>query len=337
MNNIPSIQRKNSPVENAPRLLSHRSTRRVIISLLLTILIIVVGADGYWLMDGGNHSWIDYVFMTFITISTIGYEEVVVLSTPELKIFTMAIASAGIANFAFLTSATFAWIVELEVNPARRRRSMEIRILKLSGHYLVCGMGRAGARIAGELAAKGEKYVAIDLDELKIDEHANHVKGDASDEDILLAANIEHCAGVFAVTGDDAKNLMITLAARELAAKARIVARASDERNAKRMSKSGANATICPDIAAGAKLASAMLTPHAHGFIDELSIGGNASLVEASIDDYDEGKTLGEFLKAKHDLAALALYRDESWSVTPKSDMLLKAGDVLIMLSTPKK
>ena len=331
-----TLQRKTNASREDEGLLSNRAARRVMVSFALTFLILAIGADGYWIMDTTEHSWIDYVFMTFISITTIGYEETIPLNSSALKVFTMIIAVAGIANFAFLTSAAFAWIVELEINPARRRRSMENRIEKLENHYVVCGMGRAGTRISNELASKGEKFVAIDLDELKVDEHINHVKGDASDEDILIAANIEKCAGVFAVTGDDAKNLMITLAARELAPKARIVARASDERNAKRMSKSGANATICPDIAAGLKLASAMLTPHAHGFIDELSLGGNASLVEACIDDVDQGRTLGDFLKGKNDLAAMALYRADVWSVNPKDDLILKSDDVLIMLSTPK-
>lgn len=317
---------------------SERSAlRRAATSLVLTGAILVCGSLGYYVIDDGKHPVIDCLFMTFITITTIGYEETIPLLTPASKIFTMILGVAGVANLAFFTSATFAWIVELETNPTRRRRNMEKRIEKLSGHFIVCGMGRAGARICEELLSKGVPFVAIDTDDAKIDEHPLHVKGDASDDDVLAAANIHQCAGVFAVTGDDAKNLMITLAARDLAPKCRIVARASDERNAKRMTKSGANATICPDIAAGLKLASAMLTPHAHGFIDELSIGGNASLVEASIDEVDAGQTLHKFIAARHDLAAVALYRGEAWSVNPKPEVVLALGDVLIMLSTPSK
>ena len=309
--------------------------RRAALSLALTGAMLCIGTVGYFIIDQGRHSIIDCLFMTFITISTIGYEETIPLESAASKIFTMALGVAGIANLAFFASATFAWIVEIETNPARRRRSMESRIAKLNGHLIVCGMGRAGARISEELLAKGVPFVAIDLDEAKTEPHELHIRGDASDEDVLLAANIAECSGVFAVTGDDAKNLMITLAARDLAPKCRIVARASDERNAKRMTKSGANATICPDIAAGLKLASAMLTPHAHGFIDELSLGGDASLVEASIDHVDAGQTLELFLAARPNLAAVALYRGGAWSVNPKGDLLLSDDDVLIMLSTP--
>lgn len=317
---------------------SERSAlRRAATSLALTVAILICGSLGYQIIDDGRHSLLDCLFMTFITITTIGYEETIPLLTPASKIFTMVLGVAGVANLAFFTSATFAWIVELETNPARRRRNMENRIGKLSGHMIVCGMGRAGARITEELIAKGVPFVVIDMDEAKIEEHPLHVKGDASDDDALISANIGQCSGVFAVTGDDAKNLMITLAARDLAPKCRIVARASDERNARRMTKSGANATICPDIAAGLKLASAMLTPHAHGFIDELSLGGNASLVEASIDEVDAGQTLQKFISGRLDLAAVALYREGSWSVNPKPTVVLALGDVLIMLSTPSK
>jgi voltage-gated potassium channel len=329
----PRRKASTQPISSAER----SALRRAGASLVLTGVILLAGTAGYFILDDGRHDLLDCLFMTFITISTIGYEETIPLTTASSKIFTMILGVAGVANLAFFTSSTFAWIVEIETNPARRRLSMENRIEKLSGHYIVCGMGRAGTRISEELRAKGVSFVAIDMEDAKIDEHSMHVKGDASDDDVLMAANIGKCAGVFAVTGDDAKNLMITLAARDLAPKSRIVARASDERNAKRMTKSGANATICPDIAAGLKLASAMLTPHAHGFIDELSIGGNASLVEASIDEVDAGQTLQKFIAARHDLAAVALYRNEAWSVNPKPDIILARDDVLIMLSTPSK
>lgn len=311
--------------------------RRASIAFLLTVAILIVGAIGYFFIDEGRHSFLDCFFMSFITVATIGYGETIPLDSAAAKIFTMFLGAAGVANLAFFTSAAVAWIVELEINPLRRRRSMEKQIAKLTGHYIVCGMGRAGSRIAHELESSKAAFVCIDLDDDKLDEQALFVRGDASDEDVLASAGIEHAAGIFAVTGDDAKNLMITLAARELSPSARIVARSSDERNAKRMSKSGANATICPDIAAGAKLARAMLTPHAHGFIDELSLGGNATLQEHLVEPDHAGITLERFLSSRPGLSAMAMLRDGHWSVAPKFDMSLKQGDVLIMLSTPTK
>lgn len=313
-----------------------RAMRRALASLGVTFFILAFGTAGYLIIDEGRHSALDCLFMAFITVATIGYGETIPLTTNSAKLFTMLVGGSGVANMAFLTSAIVAWIVELETNPLRKRNAMEKRIAKLSGHYIVCGMGRAGTRIVRELSLSNAEYVAMDVSEEKLEGHQLHVKGDASDEDALEAANIGKAAGVFAVTGDDAKNLMITLAARELAPNSRIVARSSDERNAKRMSKSGANATICPDIAAGAKLASAMLTPHAHGFIDELALGGNASLIEASVGDSEDGITLAEFLASRNDVSAMALFRNEQWNVALSSNQKLSKGDVLIMLSTPK-
>lgn len=298
------------------------------------VAILALGAAGYRELSPTVPSWIDAFFMAFITVSTIGYGETVTLTTDGLKIFTIALATAGIANFAFLTSSAFAWVVQSQSNPLRQRLRMENRISLLSGHYIVCGLGRAGSRIATELANRCKTYVAVDIDQASLDEHTLHARGDASDDDVLIAAGISSCAGVFAATGDDAKNLMISLAARELAPTARIVARAADERNAKRMGTAGANATVCPDIAAGAKLASAMLTPHAHGFIDELSLGARASLVEARIDSVDAGQTLGAFLATRPKLAPMALRRGDAWNVNPPLSDPLLIDDVLILLST---
>lgn len=311
-----------------------RSAHRLALSTGLGILILLAGTVGYLLLDEGKRSVIECLFMTVITVTTIGYGEVVPLDTDAKRLFTMALALAGVANLAFFTSAIFAWIVEIESNPTRRRRSMEKSIAALSGHFVICGMGRAGSRIAQELAAKNASFVAIDIDEIRIDEHIHRINGDASDEDSLIAAGVASCAGVFAVTGDDSKNLMITLAARELSSTCRIVARAGDERNAKRLAKSGADSTICPDIAAGAKLARAMLTPHAHGFIDVLSLGGDASLVEIVAGPNEAGKTIAETLASRPKLSPMALHRGGFWTVAPPLDLVLAEGDVLILLAT---
>lgn len=336
----PTLFRKSAPSASRARLaelvsLSERATwRRAGFSALAMVAILGVGALGYRTLAADTPSWIDSLLMAFITVTTIGYGESVPLSTTALKIFTMALATVGIANIALLTSSLFVWVVQSQSNPLRQRLRMETRIASLSGHYIVCGLGRAGSRIASELARLGKPYVAIDVDESLLNEHPLHARGDASDEDVLAAAGISSCAGVFAATGDDSKNLLISLAARELAPGARIVARAADERNAKRMGSAGANATVCPDVAAGAKLASAMLTPHAHGFIEELSLGGSAALIEARIDEVDAGQTLAAFLSTRPKLAPMALRRGGAWNVNPPPHDALLVDDVLILLST---
>lgn len=287
---------------------------------------------GYWWMEAGSRSWVDCAFMAFITITTIGYEETIPLTSAGAKWYTMGVGALGVANLAFVTSSLFAWLVETD--PKRRRRAMQKKIEKLEGHYVICGLGRAGARVAERLAAEGKPFVGIDPEETKTAGVELSVTGDASEEQALKAAGVERAAGVFAVTGDDAKNLMITLAAREMAPKARIVARAGDEKNARRMGKSGADATICPDASAGSRLAAAMLTPQAHGFFEEMSLAGGSRLVEARVGAEWARKTLGEYEKAAGGKArALALLRQGQWEAAPSKDWMLAEGDELLLLS----
>lgn len=198
----------------------------------------LIGTLGYKLLGGPGYSWFDCFYMTFITTTTIGYDEIIDLShISGGRMFTVFIGAAGLGSLWFLFSTLTVWILESDINLALRRKRMEQAIKKLKGHYIVCGYGRVGRNVALELEATHRRYVVIDESMPTLREHKDkeptllYVHGDASDEDLLLAANIASAKGVFAVTGDDSRNLMITLTARQLNASLRVVARCHDIRN----------------------------------------------------------------------------------------------------------
>ncbi len=206
----------------------------------------LIGMFGYKIIGGAQASWLDCLYMTFITVATIGYGEIIDMSNnPAARIFTIFIGTLGLGTLWFMFSTITVFLLETDLNEAWRRKRMEKVIHKLRGHYIVCGFGRVGRNVAQELEATNRHFVAIDenLDLLENQKERNPtlllLHGDASDDDMLIAAGLEHAKGVFAVTGDDSRNLMISLTARQLNPAVRVVARCHELRNEEKMKKAG--------------------------------------------------------------------------------------------------
>src|SRR5258706_2237770 len=204
-------------------------------SLLAFVVIMVIGTIGYWEISGGKATLLDCAYMTFITIATIGYGEVVDMSaSPGGRVFTMVIGFLGVANVFYMTSKMTAFIVESDLNEGLRRHRMERKIESLAGHYIVCGIGRVGTNVLRELVATGRECVVIEPAQPSLEAmlesypKQRYLHGDGADDELLRAAGVQRAAGVFAVTGDDSKNLVITLSAKQLNPGARVGARCHD-------------------------------------------------------------------------------------------------------------
>ena len=166
-------------------------------SLCGFIAILILGTLGYKFVGGDRYTYLDALFMTFITVTTIGYEEVIDLHhNPFGQIFTMVIAFSGIGLMTYFFSTVTAFVLESDLDTTLRRRRMEKTIKKLKGHYIVCGSGRVGRNVAAELEATNRHYVAVDenLENLEAQHEKKpgmlYLHGDASDDDILIGANI---------------------------------------------------------------------------------------------------------------------------------------------------
>ncbi len=312
-------------------------------SLLGFILIICIGTLGYKLIGGERYSALDALFMTVITVLTIGYEEVIDLhGNPPGQIFTIVIAFAGVALMTYFFSTVTAFILESDLDLTLRRRRMEKSIKKLSGHFIVCGFGRVGRNVAQELDATHRQYVAID-------ENAEHLEslkekrpgllfiaGDASDDDRLLEANIAEARGVFAVTGDDSRNLMISLTSKQLNPAVRVVARCHDVRNIEKIRKTGADAIVSPDFTGGMRIASAMIRPHVVSFLDEMLRSDNKLRVEeAVIPENFKQRALGELDLGSDNFILLAVRTRGAWQFNPPRDFQLHPGFTLVTMATP--
>lgn len=305
--------------------------------------IMATGTVGYKYLGDTNTSWIDALYMTFLMVATIGYGSgVEIWHRPEVEIFTMAIAFSGIAVMTYFFSSVTAIVLASDFDKSMRRRRMEKMMKKVHGHYILCGFGRVGRNVGQELEATNRHYVAIDEKLELLEQHAEkhpgmlYIHGDAVDEDILDEANIADARGVFAVTGDDSRNLMIALTARQMSPSVRIVARCNDLRNTEKMKKAGADAIVSPNFTGGMRIASAMLRPHVVSFLDEMLREEHKLRIDEVVIPHDyQPRSIGELKLVNTNYVLLAIRTRGDWVFNPPLDFVVHPGFTVVAMASP--
>jgi voltage-gated potassium channel len=320
---------------------------KFVLSAFLLVLITVVGTTGYWIIGEGRYSLVDCLYMTVITLTTIGFGEIVDMNgKPGGRLFTILIALSGIGTLSYIITNFTASIVEGDLSDSFRRRRMEKTVSGMSEHYIVCGYGRIGKQIANELASTKRPFVIVESDGAVIggipeDKRASPViQGDATENEILQKAGIERARGVFCATNDDNQNLVISLTARQLNSKARIVARCEDLGKRDKIMITGANAVISPNFIGGLRMASEMVRPTVVSFLDIMlrDKDKNLRVEEVAIPPAKAGRTIGELhLKKRPAILLLAVKRSDGWVYNPQDDHAVAEGDRLIVMSTPEE
>jgi len=306
--------------------------------------VMLVGTIGYKIIAGPHTSWLDCFYMTFVTVSTIGFSEIIDFSHhPEGRVFTILIGASGIAILTFALSAVTAVILEGDLKQTWRRKKMQKNIDQLRGHYIVCGVGRVGSNVAHELLMTGRKFVMLDSNLHNIDNYLVRdpeqlfIHGDATDNDVLIAAGILHARGIFAVAPDDTLNLVISLSARQLNPDVRIVARCHDLKNAEKTRSAGADEIVSPDFTGGLRLVSAMVRPHVVSFLDDmLKSDDNLRMEEIVLPEHFAGQPIAMLNPHQRDFVLLAVRSQfGKWQINPDVQHVIHANDVLMVMSTP--
>ena len=314
------------------------------VPLTVLVAVHVVGAVGFWIISDGKASAIDCIYMVFITVASIGYGEIVDLShSPGGRVFNMGIAFVGIANLVYLTSKMAAFILEGRFDEVLRRRKMQEDIDRMTGHYIVCGVGRVGSNVAHELVTTERRFVAVDdsAEAATLFRERNPtiptLHGDSSDDEVLERAGIKRAVGVFAITGDDGKNLLITLAAKHLNAGVRVVARCHEVRNIEKLKRVGADAIVSPDFTGGMRIASSMLRPAVVSFLDEMLRSDDKLRVEEiQVPDGFRSRPLGEAAPQSRDFVLLAVRVGAAWEFNPAADFVIRPGNSVVVMAHPE-
>ncbi len=326
-----------------PDLIIARIYHRFVGPAIALIVVLAVGTIGYLIIGTPATSVVDALYMTFITIATIGYGEIVDMTgMPGARIFTMAIAFAGIGVTTYIFSKLTAFIIAGELNEALRRRKMLNRIGQLSGHYIVCGAGRVGGNVAHELDKTERPYVILDIDPAKIAAHAErypgamHVLGDGTEDELLEQAGIRRAAGLFAVTGDDSRNLVITLSSKQLNPACRVVARCHDVNYFSKMERVGADAIVSPDFTGGMRIVSSMIRPQVVTFLDEmLRSDDNVRVEQITVEAGAPGR-IDAFAPPSPEYIVLAVKAGGRETVfNPAPERIVQPGDVVVVMATP--
>ncbi|MFV0665407.1 potassium channel family protein [Denitromonas sp.] len=320
-----------------------RIRRRIVIAGAALLAMVAIGTSGFLLIGGAGTSWSDALYMTLITLSTVGYNEVVPIIGVWDRLFTGVISLVGFGAVTFMFTTLSVFFLEGDLDDTLRRRRMEKQIGKLRGHYLICGYGRVGRNIAEELDATHRPYVAIDTDEERLASARErqpdllYLAGDASDDDLMLAADIADAAGVFAVTDDDGRNMMIALTAKQLNPGTRVVARCMEVRNSPKLRKAGADVVISPDFTGGLRLASAMLRPGVLSFMDDMARSETAHRLEdIPLPVRFAPTTVGSLDLPGFDVVLLGVREHGRFHFNPGLDFALVPGQVLVVMCAPE-
>ena len=317
--------------------------RGLLYGAALLVLVHVVGTLGYRYIGYPHATWIDSFYMTFITVATIGFGETVDLSNhPMGRLFTVLIAVVGIGAMSYLFSTFVALLLESDLNAALRRKRMEKEIANLSAHYIVCGIGRVGSNVALELIKTQRPFVVVESDRAALDRWLEHhpnalyLHEDAADDEALRKAGVLSAAGVFAVTGDDSHNLMVSLSVKLLNPKVRVVARLHDIRNAKKARKAGADEIVSPDFTGGMRIASAMVRPHVVNFMDQMLLAEDGLRVEeVVVPAHIVARPLAELVPQSRDYILMAILEHGKWVFHPADEHLVTGGTTLILMANP--
>ncbi len=281
-----------------------KSTLRLLQPFIVLHVIILTGIVGYMVIE--NASFVDSLFMTTISITTVGYGEVVPLSEPG-KWFTIFLFITSWGTFAFAIARITQFVVSGEINKYFKTRKLMKDIARLDKHVILCGYGRNGHQAAQVLKAHDIPFIVIEKDEQlilkKIAEGDDilHLEGDGTDDDLLRLAGVERARALITTLPLDAENVFIVLSARSLNPDIQIISRASEATSVPKLKKAGANNVIMPDRIGGSHMATLVSKPDVVEFIDFLSgeQGQSIHMESVAYDDLPEdlkGKTLRDVM-----------------------------------------
>ncbi|HWB14268.1 MAG TPA: potassium channel protein [Pirellulales bacterium] len=312
---------------------------RFFLALAMPLVLVSVGTIGYHVIE--RWTLFDSLYMTVITLTTVGFREVHDLS-PAGQTFTMLLSLGGVFTLFYAATSIIGFIVGGQVEKLLESRRMERSLSEQQSHFIVCGYGRMGRYVCQEFSRQGLPFVVVDnnaelLEPFELP-HGIAVHGDAASDEILRRIGVERARALVSVVASDSDNLYITLSARLLNDRLFIVARADDERSEQKLLRAGASRVISPYVIGGNRMAQAVLRP---AVVDFLELATRTEHLELNIEEakVSEGSKLAGMtiaaspIEGEHKVILVAIKKPTGKMVfNPSSETRLERGDILIML-----
>ncbi len=314
---------------------------RLLRLLLLFIITIALGTAGYALIERWPLG--DALYMTAITLSTVGFGEVRSLS-PAGRAFTILIIFAGVGLIIYFFSSMAEYLVSFNMENEWHKRRSRNRVKKMKDHVIICGYGQVGSSAAATLQENGREIVVIDADAKRVtaahDLELVAIHGDATQDETLLLAGVDRARSIIVSIGDDSLNLFVVLSARAINPDLYIISRANDSVNNEKLRRAGANRVVSPYEIGGQHMANIVIRPHVTDFFDVVTLPGGEEIwvEEQTIESTSSlvGKSVVESdVRRQTGVTLVAIYRPESaMNIIPDSNTKLAVGDKLIVLGT---
>ena len=318
---------------------------KIYTAIILLIILLFIGVIGFMTLSG--YSLIDSIYMTVITITTVGFGEVHPLDDSS-KLFTVLLILTSVVIVGYVIRITTEYILSKNDIEELKRKKMQKQIDALDNHVIICGFGRNGKQAAKKLLDHERAFVVVeknkDLIERFHSENVPFVHGNANEDETLIEAGIKRAGTLISALPNDADNLFVVLSARQLNKEMRIISRASQETSYNKLKLAGANNVILPDRIGGDHMASLVVVPDLIEFIDNLSIVGatNINIEEVSVDklyDTSKTKTIKDLDLRKQTGCTVIGFKgiDGEYLVNPGADTKLVANSKIIVLGRPEQ
>lgn len=316
--------------------------RRLKISIAVLLLLLSLGTGGYMIVEGWR--FLDALYMTVITLGTIGFKEVHDLSD-QGKLFTMLLVVFGVSTLGYMVSSVAQLMFEGQIHRIIGRKKVEKKIDALNEHYIICGFGRIGSMICRELAANEVPFVVVEHN-IEVLEHIEDnrylwMKGDATQDDTLVKAGIQKAKGLVSVVTSDSENVYITLTARGLNPDLHILARSGEEGTELKLKRAGANKVVSPYAIGGMRMAQSILRPNVVDFIEIATASEHLDLQMEEINIPNDSDFAGQTLvstgiRKETGVIIVGIKKSRGHMVfNPNPQAAIDEGDTLIVLGDP--
>ena len=328
--------------------------KRLVLGFVGLVIVVFGGATGYYLLGEGKWTYFDCVYMTVITVTTVGYGETLegMDKVEWARSFTVVLLLFGTGSIVYFASTVTAFIVEGDLKNVLFASKMKKRMKRMKDHVVVCGAGSTGRNVIVELLKTGVPTIAVDMDEDVLRELAedypkaefSYLVGDATDDEILDGVNLPNARGLVAALSSDKDNLYLTVSARQVNPTIRIVARCSEMSHVEKIRRSGADAVVSPNYIGGMRLVSEMLRPAVVKFLDDMLRDKRAAyrIEDVKLGDASLafGRTLREArVRERFGMTVLAVRApdQDTWQYNPDADAKIGPGTTLVVLGSAEQ